>query len=320
MKNPQDLNDGPPQTPPTAWSGSFATVRDLEILHAVIETGKTTAAAARLGISQPAVSRTLAQLEARSGRKLFRRSGQSLAPTADALALYEETKPIFDSLARLRDFQWSEGATAQLRIAAPPTIAHCLLEPLIGDFIRQGEKIRISLEITTTPAVLELVADHRADIGIADVTTASNLKRTPLRKSHFVCVIPQDHPLAAKERISITDLHDQPLVMLVKRNPARMLVDRMCTKAGVKPRILVETSNALSAVRMTAQGVGISLVNPFPVVISPPDGVVFRAFESEIAFETAFFHAADKTPSSSAQRFVEFVRGQLPAHPLVGDP
>jgi DNA-binding transcriptional LysR family regulator len=320
MKTFDEDGDGAPTTPPTAWSGSFATIRDLEILHAVIEAGKTTAAAARLGISQPAVSRTLAQLDARSGRKLFRREGAALAPTADGLALYEHTKPIFDALARLRDFQWSEGAVAQLRIAAPPTIAHCLLEPLIGDFIKAGEKTRISLEITTTPAVFELVADHRADLGIGDVTTSSNLRRTPLRRSNFVCAIPQDHPLAGRDRISVADLHDQPLVVLVKRNPARMLVDRMCTKAGVKPQVLVETSNALSAVRMTAQGVGISLVNPFPVVFAQLAGIVFRPFVSDIAFETAFFHAADKTPSSSAQRFVEFVRARLPSHPLIGDP
>lgn len=303
----------PSETHPSSWSGSFATIRDLEILHAVIEVKKTTTAAAQLGISQPAVSRALAQMEARSGRILFRREGMLLAPTADALALYEETKTIFTVLARLRTFTWSQASTKPLRVAAPPTIAHCLLESLIARFLEGSPLASISLEIATTPAVLELVADHRADLALADVISpASALPRVPFRAGSFVCAVHEGHALAANASVKMQDLHELDMVLLVKRNPVRALIDRLCTKAGVKPRVRVETANALSAVRLAAEGVGATLVNPFPVAHGPATGVRFIPFEPALRFETAFFLPTEGPVQAETQRFLEFVRAHLP--------
>ncbi|WP_291634202.1 LysR family transcriptional regulator, partial [Bosea sp. (in: a-proteobacteria)] len=76
-------------------------LRELEILQAMIATRKTVAAAQMLGISQPAVSRALAALEAHVGRPLFMREGGRLVPTGDAFALEAEAQPIFDALERL---------------------------------------------------------------------------------------------------------------------------------------------------------------------------------------------------------------------------
>ncbi len=302
----------PNDAQPSAWSGSFATVRDLEILRAVIQERKTTVAASKLGISQPAVSRTLAQLEARSGRVLFRREGMHLAPTADALALYETTQPIFDALTELRDFKWAEGTAKPLRIAAPPTIAHCLLEPIIARFHAAVPTVKVTLDIATTPAVLELVTDHRADIAIADVAAPnSSFHRIPIHQSSLVCALREDHPLAGASHIRPEDLYGMPMVLLVKRNPARALIDRLCTKAGVKLNVVIETSNALSALRFAEAGVGATLINPFPATLAPTKGMRFIPFEPAISFETAFFQLADSPVSSTVQRFVEFTKSEI---------
>ncbi|HRE22024.1 MAG TPA: LysR family transcriptional regulator, partial [Rhabdaerophilum sp.] len=71
------------------------TLRELEVLRTLIAYGKATAAARKLGISQPAVSRAIHQLEKRTGLVLFRREGGRLVPTADALALHKESEAIF---------------------------------------------------------------------------------------------------------------------------------------------------------------------------------------------------------------------------------
>lgn len=289
----------------------FASLRDLEVLHAVIEERQATAAARRLGISQPAVSRTLTLLEERVGRELVRRKGMNLAPTADGLALYEETKPIFKSLTRLEDFSWGQDTATPLRLAAPQTIAHCLLEPLLGSFIRKTG-IVVSLEIATTPVVLELVADRRVDLAIADVVNpSSSLSRVPLRRSTFVCAMPTNHPLALKQSVSVEDLQDVPLILLLKRNPARAMIDRVFAKAGLRPLVAMETANALSAVNLVAQGVGLTLLNPFPISLNTTQNVAYRPFEPEISSDTAFFHPVDIPLTSSARRFIEVIEESL---------
>lgn len=92
----------------TSWSGGWATLRDLEIIQTVIDHGSVTNAAERLGISQPAVSQTLNQIEKRCGKKLFIRENNKLVPNSDALLLYEEITNIADSFNRLSHFHRQE--------------------------------------------------------------------------------------------------------------------------------------------------------------------------------------------------------------------
>ena len=140
----------------------------------------------------------------------------------------------------------------------------------------------------------------------------SPLRRIPIRRGPFVCVVPEGHPLGDAARVTVQDLHRLPMILLVKRNQARALIDRICMKAGVTPHVVVETSNALSAVRLAAEGVGATLVSPFPVAHAAIPGVRYIPFEPEISFETAFFFSSAAAPSSTAQRFVEFVQAHLP--------
>ncbi|MCA3673517.1 MAG: LysR family transcriptional regulator, partial [Methylobacterium sp.] len=110
-------------------------LRELEILRALITLGKTTAAAAKLNISQPAVSRAIAQLEERTGIVLFRRESGRLLATAEALALHKEAEPIFQTLERLERARWRPvDQEANLRIACPPTLAHHFLNSMLARF------------------------------------------------------------------------------------------------------------------------------------------------------------------------------------------
>src|SRR4029077_3112962 len=116
------------------------------------------------------VSRTLSQLEERSGRALFTRAGPSLAATADGLALYEETRLIFEGLERVRGLEWGgRSQDTALRVAATPTMAQCWLNELAARFLIEHPGTRLTLEIVTTPQILEFVADRQVEVGIASV-------------------------------------------------------------------------------------------------------------------------------------------------------
>ncbi|WP_163341592.1 LysR family transcriptional regulator, partial [Escherichia coli] len=82
------------------------------------------------------------------GRVLFRREGGRLTPTADALALFAETTPIFDALARLDRFSWASQSHEPLRVAAPATIAHHYLQGLIAGYLAVHDDETVALEIT----------------------------------------------------------------------------------------------------------------------------------------------------------------------------
>lgn len=296
-----------------AWTGSWATLRDLEVFLAVIEARKTTAAAHRLGVSQPAVSRTLSSFEEKSGRQLFRHEGTGLVPTADALDLYEQIRPIFDSLESLKNFEWNQTKPTVLRLACPPTMAQCWVEDITAKFLAQNPDVHVSMDIVTTAEVLELVADQRADLGIADVNpTSSGLIRSAFRRSQMVCVMPTNHALARSEYIDAAALHAQPLVMLAKRNPMRPTLEQLFKKSNSEPHVVIETATALSALNFVARGVGITLINPFPALLATHKGVTVRPFTPHLSYEASFFTSAQTLQSSIVHRYMEFARAQQP--------
>ena len=92
-------------------------LRELEVFRATVFSSSATAAAERLGISQPSVSRILANIEQRMGMILFLRQNGRLVPTAEAFALNDELETVFEGLERVRHFAAEAGCIARRTIA-----------------------------------------------------------------------------------------------------------------------------------------------------------------------------------------------------------
>lgn len=289
----------------------FASMRDLEVLRALVVARKMTAAATQLGISQPAVSRTIAQLETRSGRELFRREGGRLVPTADALALFAETTPVFDALARLDRFAWAAPSSEPLRVVAPATIAHHFLQRVIAGYLAAHPDETVALEITTSPDVFAAVADRKADVGISDsYVSHPALLREPFRRSLAVCALPAGHRLVGRDSIRAEDLDGESFISFARRLTIRSTLDRIFAEAGARPRVRCETATVVSAVELVRSGLGLSVFNPFPVALRPDNDVAFRPFLPEVAYETAFIFAAEGPANPAARRLADFTRSQ----------
>jgi DNA-binding transcriptional LysR family regulator len=291
---------------------AFATLRDIEVLRAVVAARKTTAAATQLGISQPAVSRAIAQLEERAGRRMFRREGGRLVPTADALTLYAETTPVFDALSRLDHFAWTSKAQEPLRVVAPPTLAHHFMHDIIARYLVEHADEAIALEVTTSNEVFASVADRKADIGIIGTPIVHpSLVSEPFRRSAAVCAMPAGHRLAAKATIAPADLDGEPFIAFARRHASRVIVDRLFVEAGVRPVIRCETATVASAAELVKAGLGLSLLNPFPVALRPDPELVFRPFLPVVPYETAFVFPAGGPPTAAARRLADFARANI---------
>lgn len=288
---------------------SRPSVRELEVLHAVITTRKTTAAAQRLGVSQPAISRAIAALETRLGRDLFVRDGGRLVPTADAFALDAEAAPIFAALNRLESWPETTSAGSVLRIATSPTMAHAFLANLITRYLEVEPDVRIQMEIGRASDALTDVAESIADLGVVDVAmTHAGIRVEPFRQSIAHVLLPSDHPLAEKEMVTPADIAAYPLIALTKRFSARAQFDRAFADAGVEPTIVFEAASLMFVADLVRNGVGISLVNPFPLAYVTGPKLTFRPFDPAIEFESSFLFPATGTNLPVARRFVDFVR------------
>jgi DNA-binding transcriptional LysR family regulator len=284
--------------------------RELEVLHAMIEARKTTSAASKLGISQPAISRAIQQLEMRMGKALFRREGGRLAPTSDGILLYQQSLPVFEALARLGRNS-ADKEDRPVLLIAPPTIAHRFLPQIIAEFLAAEPDIRMQIEIGTTSDVIANVADGRFDIGITDgQVNHAALAFEPFRRAYAHVILRRDHPLAAKPEITAADLDRQLFIALQRRLQIRTTLERMFMDAGAEPQVVVEAATSAIAYELVRSGVGVTIINPFPVSYRKDPDIVIRPFLPRATFETCFAMPSATPPPAPARRFMDFIRSR----------
>lgn len=285
-------------------------LRELEILRALIHSRKTTSAAASLGVSQPAVSRAIASLEAKVGRTLFSRDGGRLVPTAEAFALEEEARPIFAALDRIA--VWPDGPAKRgvLKVAASPTLAQFLLPDIVAQFREAEPELTIQVEIGTGTSVVASVADRLADIGLVDQPASHpGVRAEPMREGVAHCLMLKAHRLAAKSSVTAVDFEGEAMIALARRFASRVQADRLFAAMGVTPRIVAEAATSAFVAELVRRGVGIALINPFPLSIgSGLEGLVARPFEPAITYTTMLLFPASGAASPAARRFADALK------------
>ncbi len=295
-----------------ANAGSGVTLRELRVLRAIVTTGTATAAAELLGISQPAVSRAVAQLEDRLGRVLFARESGRLIPTPEALGVDAELDILFTVLARIENpAQRAPDPTVPMRIAAPPTIAHRFLPGPVADFARRFPDQTIMIDVLSSDVLVTQVAEGHVDIALSDAEPNHAAVRVePFRESHVVCLMRREDPLAAKFVIRPSDLDGRDYVAQTRRHSARVAKDRALAAAGVQPRITIETATVVSAAELVREGLGVALINPFPTALRLDPSLVIRPFEPTITLQTCFLSPAGTRQSSATLAFMAMVRAR----------
>ncbi|OYY68187.1 MAG: LysR family transcriptional regulator [Sphingomonadales bacterium 28-55-16] len=261
----------------------------IEAFNAVMRTGSTTRGAELMGVSQPAISRSLKRLEDVTKLKLFERAGPRLIPTPEANLLYQEILDTYVGMDRLKQAVARIRAvgTGSLRITTSAALGLSLVPRVIKLFTDRHPGVTVTFEIANSSIVRNLVASGTHDIGLcADEIDTTNVMAQPFIATRGICVMPYDHPLGALDTVTPIDLDGVPLVSLSPDDTARKQLDAALRAAGSQPKIVVETQFAASVCQLVAEGVGVGLTNAMAFVASEFEnrGLMARTFEPSIAF------------------------------------
>lgn len=280
--------------------------RQLETFRAVMVSGSASRASELLGITQPAVSRSIAELEESLGFALFDRVRGRLVPTPEGQLFFKDVAASFAGLdrlrstaARIRDF-----GSGSLRIASLSALGSTLVPRAIRTFRKSHPNVAITLQVLLSSSVRELVANQQFDIGLAaDEVDLAGVEHRMFQSSRAVCAIPPGHPLAAKDVIRPADLHEVPFIALSPEDRARARLTAALEQAGSKPQIVVETPFSQTVCALALEGVGLGLVNPPSTDGFAERGLVFRKLEPAIYFNTYLLFRPDSQRAQLVKRF-----------------
>jgi DNA-binding transcriptional LysR family regulator len=287
-------------------------LRQLEAFQAVMRTGSVTNAAASLYLSQPAVSRLIAELERSVGFRLFERiKGSTPVPTPEAEAFFQEVQRSFAGLQVLRQAaaDIKNYRTGNLRVACLPALATGFVPTVIKEFRAANPAVRIQLQTRSSSTVRLWVAAQQFDLGLA--TPAGEVQGAHAEsfiKIPGVCVLPAGHSLAARDTITPADLRSEPFISLALEDPVRPKIDRVFEDAGVERDVVVETQYAVTVCGLVKRGVGCAILNPLAVADFVELGLVMRPFHPVVEFEYMLYLPTFRPPSRLAIEFIELLK------------
>lgn len=291
-------------------------IRQLEAFQAVLKTGSATRAAELLRISQPSVSKLLADLEADIGLRLFERIRKRLIPTPEGRRLGQEVEGLFLKLSRIEHVgnEMRAKGIGELRIAALPALGIGLMPQVLAKFRDKHPRISAVLSVAPSQRVVEMVAAGEADIGFAYPVpgTPSTLIRHPLAMFPAVAALSRGHRLARRSVLRPEDFGSDPFVSLGREDRSRDNMDAIFGKMSVAPEIAVETQFAAVACELVASGVGIALIDA--VTASFYRGrVVIRPVDPTFNFDFGAIMLAGQPQSSIVHDFLHAVSAALHA-------
>jgi LysR family transcriptional regulator, low CO2-responsive transcriptional regulator len=233
----------------------------LEAFAVFAEQRNFTRAAALLHLSQPSLHVKIAKLADTLGTPLYRRDGRSLVITeageqvaAHARSLQQNEHALLQSLGQ-------PTVAAPLAIATGEGALHTILEPTLRA-MSKSERLAMRFLTADAPTAVDLIQRGRADIGVAVLEEFPvGLARRRICRIGQQLVVPTNHRLAERQRISIADLEGERFVVPPTGRPHRLMLARALRDAEVTWEPGVEVSGWDTMLRMVALGFGIAIVN-----------------------------------------------------------
>jgi DNA-binding transcriptional LysR family regulator len=267
---------------------SEISLRLLEIFGAMMRCETTVEAAAQLGISQPAVSIGLRQLEDQLGVTLFERLHRRLQPTEEALLLFEEVRPVFGLLrsfsSRARDIR--RGMSGRLKIIATPPLGHTVAPVALRNFLADRPDVSVSYDVRRLEHVVDAVQSGAADLGLAlALDRHPSVHIEPLSRGHMVAVVPRLLPLAEKTVVTAADLAECGFVGLEAESRMGQILRSAFDLDGVAYDPRVEVRYCSTAAVLAGTGIGAAVIDPYSAAFHISPDMVQRVFQppSEVA-------------------------------------
>lgn len=236
-------------------------MHQLRYFAKVAELGNMTRAAEACCVSQPSLSQQLAKLEDELGQPLFERLGRGVRLTEAGRVFKQYCDQILSLTEDARTRVADDPDAGHLVVAAIPTIAPYFLPQLLSGFLKEVPKARIEIREDTTQALLRQLADGESDIGIVALPIqADQIETAPLFTEELVLVLPAQHPLAHRRKLTLGDLASEPFVVLNEAHCLTGNILSFCATQDIAPFVTARSHQLLTVLELVRLGQGVSLI------------------------------------------------------------
>jgi len=233
-----------------------------QIMHfiAVVETGSFTKGADRAAVSQPAISASIAKLEAEFDVQLLNRRHSPVVPTSAGERLLEAGKTILHVCNAVKGELEMIARPKLLRIGILQSLSSRQVSRLLGSFRRANPHMSIEVFDGICDQLIGMLADRQVDIILTIFDEyASKFPSRVLFEEPYALAVPEDHRFAQRQSVKLADLDDEPLIVRTRCDRYQEVTNLLVSR-GVKLRVVYQTDQDDRALALVAAGVGLALV------------------------------------------------------------
>ncbi|WP_308910486.1 LysR family transcriptional regulator [Pseudokordiimonas caeni] len=241
---------------------SMINLRHLRAFEAVMQNRHFTKAAESIGLSQPALSALIHQLEEDLGVKLFNRSTRNVEPTAIGLEFGDVIKRLLgqfdEALANVT--KYSDLTRGKVSIGVLPSLASTILPETIARFRSQYPDITIEVSDVLGTEIVDLLLNKQIDFAVSRTQKHREIDALPLLNDRLVLVGTPQTIRPAGNQIKWHELAEEPIIAMAPGSTIRALTDGATSTAGFTPNIVMEPRLIPTAIAFARAGLGCAIL------------------------------------------------------------
>ncbi|RZA11935.1 MAG: LysR family transcriptional regulator, partial [Lysobacteraceae bacterium] len=279
-------------------------LRQMEVFRAVMLAGGVVGAAELLHVSQPAVSKVLAQAARQAGFALFERIRGRLVPTPEGEQLYQEIDALWRGVERVRDVSrnLADPRSGSLRLGVSASVATHLAPRAVALLYEKFPRLKTHMEVLISPLMESTLLSRSVDLGVALQPNAHpTLVAVNTYRCDLVCAMHESHPLAARTLVRISDLKGERLITSNTGTPYGQALVRAYGKQAESLHTDLEVRSSAMACWYAQARAGIAVVDRAAVAGQSFAGLAVRRFQSRERLQVAVLRNRDR-PMSAVDR------------------
>ena len=237
-----------------------------------------TRAAEDLGISQPALSRSIQKLEEELGQPVFERKARSVSLTEAGVLLQSRAQQVLTIIEDTKAEITDDGQSGRVRVGAIPTIAPYFLPNLLRQFSSEFPNSSLIVQENTTDSLLKSCTQGEIDLAILALPVPTKyLEVEELFEEELLLVLPPEHPLVEKLKIRLSDVEPLPFVLLDEAHCLSDNIVSFCRQRSFQPVAVERTSQLTMVQELVSLSHGVSMIPAMARVLDQSDRRVYRS-------------------------------------------
>lgn len=280
----------------------------LNAFIAIAETGSFSLAGERLHLTQPAVSKRLAALEAQLGVRLFDRLGREIGLTEAGRALLPRAYTILNVLDDTRRAltNLNGDVSGRLCLATSHHIGLHRLPPLLRSFTRAYPDVNLDIRFLDSEVAYEEVLHGRAELAVITLAphTAPPIRASKVWDDPLDFVVAPEHPLAQKKQITLADVAGYPAVFPGGNTFTHHIAQRLFERENLRPNITMSTNYMETIKMMVSIGIAWSVL---PRTMLDEQVVRLPLREIQLTRQLGYITHTERTLSNAAKAFMSLL-------------